>query len=121
MRTLAWHHRRAIHVREGDEVVKGQAIITLKSAMVNSSVDMANKNLIFCFCTRNRYQAEKIFFSKYRGDSELLDLVERYGSQDVLESEQIFDARHASYKSQTELLESQIIQLTEQILGFRKS
>lgn len=111
----------AIHVREGDEVVKGQALITLKSAMVNSSVDMANKNLILFLAARNRYQAEKNLFQQISWDSELLDLVERYGSQDVLESEQkIFDARHASYKSQTELLESQIIQLTEQILGLQE-
>lgn len=111
----------AIHVREGDEVVKGQALITLKSAMVNSSVDMANKNLILFLAARNRYQAEKNLFQQISWDSELLDLVERYGSQAVLESEQkIFDARHASYKSQTELLESQIIQLTEQILGLQE-
>ena len=32
-----------IHVREGDKVVKGQPLVTLKSASVDSSVDMAQK------------------------------------------------------------------------------
>lgn len=108
----------AIHVREGDEVVKGQTLITLRSAMVDSSVDMANKNLILFLAARNRYQAEKNLFQTISWEPELLDLVEKYGSRDVLESEQkIFDARHASYKSQIDLLESQINQLTEQTIG----
>lgn len=111
----------AIHVREGDEVQKGQALITLRSAMVDSSVDMANKNLILFLAARNRYQAEKNLFQTIEWDAELLDLVEKYGSQDVLESEQkIFDARHASYRSQIELLESQINQLTEQSGGLQE-
>lgn len=108
----------AIHVREGDEVVKGQALITLRSAMVDSSVDMANKNLILFLAARNRCQAEKNLFQPISWEPELLDLVGRYESHEVLESEQkIFDARQASYRSQIDLLDSQINQLTEQSIG----
>lgn len=110
-----------IHVREGDEVSKGQTLITLRSATVDSSVDMANKNLILFLAARNRYQAEKELFQTIQWDRELLALVEQYDSRDVLESEQkIFDARRASYNSQTELLESQISQITQQVMGLQE-
>ena len=45
-----------IHVREGDKVVKGQPLVTLKSASVDSSVDMAQKNLILFLAAKNRYE-----------------------------------------------------------------
>lgn len=111
----------SIHVREGDKVTVEQPLITLRSAMVDSSVDMANKNLILFLAAKNRYQAEKELFKDISWDDELLDLVKKYASLDVLESEKkIFDARHASYKSQVDLLESQINQITEQIRGLQE-
>ena len=111
----------SIHVREGDKVKKGQTVIMLRSAMVDSSVDMANKNLILFLAARNRYQAEKNLFQNISWDEELLDLVKKYGSHDVLESEKkIFDARQASYQSQVDLLESQVNQITEQIIGLQE-
>ena len=110
-----------IHVREGDRVDEGQSLITLKSVTVNSSVDMANKNLILFLAARNRYEAEKSLFQPIRWDSELLELAKRYNSRDVLESEQkMFEARRASYQSQVELLDSQIAQVSQQILGLRE-
>lgn len=111
----------AIHVREGDKVRKGQALLTLKSVTVNSSVDMANKNLILLLAARNRYQAEKELFRPIIWDDELLALAKRYDSQDALESEQkMFDARRAAYQSQMELLDSQTAQITQQILGLQE-
>ncbi len=111
----------AIHVREGDKVDAGQTVITLKSATVDSSVDMANKNLILFLAARNRYQAEKGLFQTIAWERELLDLVEKYKSWDVLESERkIFEARRASYQSQSELLESQINQIIQQIIGLQE-
>lgn len=110
-----------IHVREGDRVDEGQSLITLKSVTVNSSVDMANKNLILFLAARNRYEAEKSLFQPIRWDSELLELAQKYNSRDVLESEQkMFEARRASYQSQVELLDSQIAQVSQQILGLRE-
>lgn len=110
-----------IHVREGDRVDEGQSLITLKSVTVTSSVDMANKNLILLLAARSRYEAEKALFQPIRWDSELLELTKKYNSRDVLESEQkMFEARRASYQSQVELLDSQIAQVSQQILGLRE-
>lgn len=110
-----------IHVREGDSVESGQPLITLRSVTVNSSVDMAHKNLILLLAARNRYEAEKELFRPIRWDSELLELATRYDSRDVLESEQkMFEARRASFQSQAELLDSQIVQITQQILGLQE-
>ena len=82
---------------------------------------MANKNLILFLAARNRYEAEKSLFQPIRWDSELLELAKRYNSRDVLESEQkMFEARRASYQSQVELLDSQIAQVSQQILGLRE-
>lgn len=67
-----------IHVREGDSVESGQPLITLRSVTVNSSVDMAHKNLILLLAARNRYEAEKELFRPIRWDSELLELATRY-------------------------------------------
>ncbi len=107
-----------IHVREGDKVVKGQPLVTLKSASVDSSVDMAQKNLILFLAAKNRYEAEKALFQPIVWDGELLELVRLYGNEDVLESERkIFEARQSSYTSQTRLLDTQIKQITEQIRG----
>ena len=110
-----------IHVREGDRVHAGQPLITLKSVTVHSSVDMATKNLILLLAARDRYTAEKALFQPIRWDSELLELADAYGSQDVLESERkMFEARRASYQSQAELLDSQIAQVSQQILGLQE-
>ncbi len=96
-----------IHVREGDKVVKGQPLVTLKSASVDSSVDMAQKNLILFLAAKNRYEAEKALFQPIVWDGELLELVRLYGNEDVLESERkIFEARQSSYTSQTRLLDN---------------
>lgn len=111
----------AIHVREGDKVVRGQPLITLRSATVDSSVDMARKNLILFLAAKNRFQAEKALFQPIEWDRELLDLVGEYGSEEALRSERkIFDARQASYQSQTQLLDAQIRQITEQIRGMQE-
>lgn len=111
----------SIHVREGSRVHAGQPLITLRSVTVNSSVDMANKNLILLLAAKNRHEAEKALFQPIRWDSELLELAKRYDSGDVLESEQkMFEARRASYQSQTELLDSQIAQISQQILGLQE-
>lgn len=110
----------AIHVREGEQVVKGQPLITLRNATVDSSVDMARKNLILFLAAKDRFRAEKALFQPIEWDKELLALVEEYGSDEVLRSERkIFDARRASYDSQTRLLDAQIRQITEQIQGMR--
>lgn len=110
-----------IHVREGDRVRAGQPLITLRSVTVHSSVDMANKNLILFLAARSRYEAEKALFQPIRWDSELLELAKVYDSQDVLEGERkMFEARRASYRSQVELLDSQIAQISQQILGLQE-
>lgn len=110
-----------IHVREGDRVRAGQPLITLKSVTVSSSVDMANKNLILFLAARSRYEAEKALFQPIRWDGELLELARAYDSGDALESERkMFEARRASYRSQVELLDSQIAQISQQILGLQE-
>lgn len=111
----------AIHVREGDRVEAGQPLITLRSVTVSSSVDMANKNLILSLAARDRCQAEKKLFQPIVWDRELLELVTHYQSEDVLESEEkIFAARQAAYKSQADLLDSQMSQISQQILGLQE-
>ncbi len=61
---------------------------------------------------------KKRFFQPIVWDDELLELVRLYGNEDVLESERkIFEARQSSYTSQTRLLDTQIKQIKEQILG----
>ncbi|MBS6830956.1 MAG: HlyD family type I secretion periplasmic adaptor subunit [Desulfovibrio sp.] len=111
----------SIEVREGEKVQQGQALITLRSVTVDSSVDMANKNLILFLAARCRYLAEKELFREIEWTEELLNLVETYKSHDVLDGEKkIFVARRASYQSQAEVLESQENQIAEQILGLRE-
>ena len=111
----------AIHVREGDKVISGQPLITLRNATVDSSVDMARKNLILFLAAKDRFEAEKALFQPIEWDKELLALVAEYGSEEVLRSERkIFDARRASYESQARLLDAQIRQITEQIGGMQE-
>ena len=110
-----------IHVREGERVREGQPLISLQSVTVSSAVDMADKNLTLFLAAKNRYQAEKKLFEPIRWDEELLELVRRHGSQDVLDSEEkMFEARRASYNSQVDLLHSQITQVTQQLLGLQE-
>ena len=108
-------------MREGERVREGQPLISLQSVTVSSAVDMADKNLTLFLAAKNRYQAEKKLFEPIRWDEELLELVRRHGSQDVLDSEEkMFEARRASYNSQVDLLHSQITQVTQQILGLQE-
>ncbi len=107
-----------IHVREGEKVEQGQPLISLRNVTAHSAVDMANKNLIIFLAAKCRYEAEKRLFDKIKWTDELLDLVDRYHSQDVLDNEQkSFDARRASYESQVAVLSSQEKELEEQIKG----
>lgn len=111
----------SIEVREGDTVTQGQPLINLRSVTVNSSVDMANKNLIIFIAAKCRYEAEKNLFTDIIWTNELMELVEKYHSHDVLEGEKkSFEARKASYQSQVDVLTSQEKQLDEQILGLRE-
>ena len=75
----------SIEVREGDTVRQGQTLITLRSVTVDSSVDMAQKNLILFLAARCRYEAEKNLFQDIVWTEELLSLADRYKSRDVLE------------------------------------
>ena len=111
----------SIEVREGDTVKQGQTLITLRSVTVDSSVDMAHKNLILFLAARCRYEAEKNLFQDIVWTEELLSLADKYKSRDVLDGEKkSFDARRASYQSQVDLLASQESQLDEQIIGLRE-
>lgn len=111
----------SIAVREGDTVKEGQTLISLRSASVHSSVNMAEKHLVLFLAAKCRYEAEKALFQDIVWTDELLELVEKYSSQDVLESEKkSFDARRASWQSQVSVLLSQEKQLDEQIKGMRE-
>lgn len=111
----------SIEVREGDTVKQGQTLITLRSVTVDSSVDMAQKNLILFLAARCRYEAEKNLFQDIVWTEELLALSDRYDSHDVLEGERkSFETRRASYQSQIDVLSSQERQLDEQIVGLRE-
>ncbi len=115
----------SIEVREGDTVKQGQTLITLRSVTVDSSVDMAHKNLILFLAARCRYEAEKNLHKwtalVTTGKEELLSLADKYNSRDVLDGEKkSFDARRASYQSQVDVLASQESQLDEQIVGLRE-
>ena len=111
----------SIEVREGDTVKQGQTLITLRSVTVDSSVDMAHKNLILFLAARCRYEAEKNLFQDIVWTEELLSLADKYKSRDVLDGEKkSFDARRASYQSQVDVLASQESQLDEQIIGLRE-
>lgn len=108
-----------IFVREGEEVVVGQTLISLESIQIDSSVDMLSKQLVASLASIERYNAEKNLSEFLDFSSELCKMADFANSNDVLSSEvKIFHARREAINGQISLLKSQIRQINSQIIGF---
>jgi HlyD family secretion protein/epimerase transport system membrane fusion protein len=110
----------SIPVREGEKVVKGQALVILKNISTDASVVITQKKLISALASQARYMAEKNF-SNIIWTDELLELANKVNSNEILKNEEKnFYSRKEMFDTQVSLLHSQILQVEAQIAGFRE-
>ena len=111
----------SILVREGDEVTAGQTLIVLESIQVDASVDMVNKQLIALLAAQARLRAEKDMRDTVVWPGELILLAEQHQAQDEVDNElKIFKARREAIQGQISMLQSQAVQIGNQISGLEE-
>ena len=111
----------SILVREGDEVTAGQTVIVLESIQVDASVDMVNKQLIALLAAQARLRAEKDMQDTVVWPEELVLLAEQHKVQAEVDNElRIFKARREAIQGQISMLQSQTVQIGNQISGLEE-
>ena len=111
----------SILVREGDEVVEGQTLITLESIQIDANVDMLRKQLVALMAAQVRNSAEKDHKDAVTWPEDLRKLAREAQAEDVLENERkIFAARREAIQGQVSMLRSQIAQIDAQISGLQE-
>lgn len=110
-----------IWVRDGDRVVKGQKLLTLKSATVRSHVDMLYGQRQAALAVKARLDAEKDFNKQIVWPKELLDENQDPNVKGLMQAEQeVFDSQRESLQGQIHLFNTQIEQIQKQIAGLEE-
>ncbi|MDR3088241.1 MAG: HlyD family type I secretion periplasmic adaptor subunit [Desulfobulbaceae bacterium] len=108
----------AIHVREGEAVKEGQPLVTLESVQIDASEQALAKQLIAQLAARARFAAEKEGLANLVWPRELSALIHDAEDRDTLNNEEkLFHARMESLSGQVSLLNAQLAQVKEQIIG----
>jgi epimerase transport system membrane fusion protein len=110
-----------IHVRNGDRVEKGDVLIELRDSRITSSLQLLINRLWFKKAEAARLRAEAAMkptiswppdFAAMEGNRELAEI--------KITEQEIFDSRRSELQVKTELYQSQIKQLGNQIEGARE-
>ncbi len=114
---------RALHVRDGDGVKAGQALVVLESVQPRAIYEMQRDQYLTLIGMRARLLAEQM------GQSSVVfppELVRAAGAQDgararsVVDSQtRLFESRLASHTARKQVLTMKIQQLREQIKGYQ--
>ncbi len=109
-----------IRVEEGDRVKKGEVLIRLKSARIDSSVDLLQGRLRAKWAEMARLMAEVTMEKEIDWPAELLEMKESGGTEveKVMAKENdIFQSRRSDLEGKISLYRSQIKQLEKRIEG----
>ena len=108
----------AIHVREGDRVEAGAVVARLDDTMQKANLGLIDGQLTELYARRARLEAERDRLDEMappRGAPEILGA--SLFSAKMAGQQQLFDARRATRRMQTALLEERIVQQNERIGG----
>jgi HlyD family type I secretion membrane fusion protein len=107
-----------IYVREGSKVEPGQLLVRLKSEAAAASVDMLQGQLVAKLAQEARLLAESRLEEQIDWPTELLERKDEPAVASVLKKERdIFTSQRTDLLGKLDLIESQIRQLQEKIIG----
>jgi len=110
-----------IHVRNGDRVEKGDVLIELRDSRITSSLQLLINRLWFKKAEAARLRAEAAMKPAISWPPEFAVMEENRELAEIKITEQeIFDSRRSELQVKTELYQSQIKQLGNQIEGARE-
>lgn len=111
---------KQILVREGESITAGQPLIVLDDEMVRPAVSMMEDQSISELATIARLEAEKNGLDAVVFPAVISARANDPVVQKIMQTEaKLFMARRDSWKSQVQVLESQIQQAREEIAGFQ--
>lgn len=110
-----------ILIRDGDVVEKGDVLLTLHSAQINSNVDLLQGQYHALLAMKARLEAESqlqdtIFWPDEVPIGQRSQLIDKLWFAE----QQVFDSRKKSLQGQLALLETQTQQIKEQIRGLKE-
>lgn len=109
---------KSIHVKDGDEVEKGQLLLVLDRTKANASVAVLEGGYFAALGQQARLIAERDSLRKIVFPKELEDMSRNSNLQDVIRGQkQIFSARKESLDGQLSILDQQVDALTKDISG----
>lgn len=111
---------KAIHVRDGDSVEKGQTLITLESAQSGAQLAEARGLLLIATAREARLVAERDGLPRVVFPETLLNTADDARAKEAMRLQtQTFDTRRRAADVETALYERQIDELTGKLAGLR--
>ncbi|RRH99275.1 HlyD family type I secretion periplasmic adaptor subunit [Mesorhizobium tamadayense] len=109
-----------IHVKEGDKVVAGQILISLKTTQAQGRYDELQTHYIRLLATEARLVAELSGQDHIAFPRELTSNDSDLARKVVVEEQALLDSRLATREGRTHILEKRIAQIKEQSTGSRE-
>jgi HlyD family type I secretion membrane fusion protein len=106
---------REIHVRDGDQVKQGQALLVLDDVRIDAALDMLSQQLLAERAKSARLAAEAAYAAKLAFPADILRRDNDLKVAETLERERaLFATRRAAVESQIRLLQQQIRETAEE-------
>lgn len=108
---------RAIHVREGQEVKKGQLLFELDPTQANASFEIARNQLVALLAQEARLAAERDNQPSIRWPAELQNTADPAVARAIADEQKQFFERRATIRGQVDVLNAQRSQYQSEIDG----
>ncbi len=107
-----------IRVRDGDKVVKGQKLVSLRSVSINSDVDILSGQLNAALAMKARLEAERKMARSISWPQKLMESKDEANTKRLMRTEtEVFRSQRSTLREQEKLLKTQIEQIYKQIDG----
>jgi len=111
---------QAIHVREGDFVVAGQKLVTLKATQARADFEVLRERYVHLLASEARLIAEQIGAEEIAFPEELKTLGGGEAQRAIPGQEDLLRSRRASQQGKEQILGQRVKQLEEEISGLRE-
>ncbi len=111
---------RAIHIREGQEVKKGQLLFELDPTQANASFEIARNQLIALLAQEARLAAERDNQPSIRWPAELQNTGDPAVARAIADEQKQFFERRATIRGQVDVLNAQRSQYQSEIDGIER-
>lgn len=109
-----------IHVREGDAVKAGQAVVTLDNTQAQALYEELRQRLVYFLATEARLLAEQLDLEEISFPAELLAINDSGAASAMSSQEDLFGSRRSTERNRESILGKRVNQLEEQINGLRE-